>query len=149
MSASIENRRARHEYEIVATYEAGIMLTGPEVKSLRAGEGSIAEAYVAAEGRDLVLVNAYVAPYKASRVEQDSKRPRRLLLRRGEIDKILEEISRKGMTAVPLRLRFDERGRLKLELAVARGKKLHDKREDAKARDWQRQKARVMSEGRT
>jgi SsrA-binding protein len=143
-----ENRRARYEFAIGETYEAGIQLTGTEVKSLRSGQANIAESYASAEKDGLFLINAYIPEYKAAGdfFQHEPRRPRRLLLHKKEIHKLAIAVERQGMTVVPLELYFNERGRAKLKLAVATGKKLHDKRADEAKRDWQRQKARLMRE---
>jgi SsrA-binding protein len=141
-----ENRKARYEYTIGDTYEAGIQLTGTEVKSLRAGQANIAESYASAEKGGLFLINAYIPEYKAAGdfFQHEPRRPRRLLMHKKEIHKLAIAVDRQGMTIVPLELYFNKRGRAKLKLAVATGKKLHDKRADEAKRDWQRQKARLM-----
>ena len=141
------NRKARHNYEIEEAFEAGIALQGSEVKSLRAGKANIAEAYASEEDGEIYLINANIPTYKqAGRFNHDPRRQRKLLLHKREIDKLMGAVQREGMTIVPLKLYFNERGIAKLSLAIARGKKLHDKRETAKKRDWQRQKARIMRE---
>ena len=141
-----ENRKARYEYSIGETYEAGIQLTGTEVKSLRAGQANIAESYASAEKGGVFLINAYIPEYKAAGdfFQREPRRPRRLLLHKKEIHKLAIAVERQGMTMVPLELYFNARGRAKLKLALAQGKKLHDKRADEAKRDWQRQKARLM-----
>ena len=140
-----DNRKARFNYEITDTVEAGIALTGTEVKSLRGGKATIGEAYAGPSGNDLMLFNAYIPEYlEANRFNHDTKRPRRLLLHRRQIDKFIGATQREGYTVVPLKIYFNERGRAKVELGLGRGKKLHDKRETAKERDWQRDKARLM-----
>jgi len=141
-----ENRRARHEYFIKDTWEAGIQLTGTEVKSLRTGQANIAESYASVENGGIFLVNAYIPEHKhAGRFFQhEPRRPRRLLLHKREIHKIAIAVERQGMTMIPLELYFNARGRAKLKLALAEGKKLHDKREATAKRDWQRQKARLL-----
>jgi SsrA-binding protein len=143
-----ENRRARFDYHIEETWEAGIELTGTEVKSLRAGHANIAESYASAEHGGIYLINAYIPEYKQAGpfFQHDPRRPRRLLLHKSEIHKLSTAVDRQGMTMVPLELYFNKRGRVKLRLALALGKKLHDKRETAAKRDWQRQKARLMRE---
>ena len=142
-----DNRKARFHYEILETFEAGIALTGTEVKSLRAGKGNIAEAYAGPQDGELFLFNAHIPEYlQANRFNHELRRPRKLLLHRREIDKLIGAVQREGMTLVPLRLYFNARGRAKLLLGLARGKKVHDKREAEKARDWQREKARLMRE---
>jgi SsrA-binding protein len=141
-----ENRKARREYHLGDTYEAGIELTGTEVKSLRGGQANIAESYASAEKGGIFLINAYIPEYKAAGdfFQHDPRRPRRLLLHKREIHKLAVAVDRQGMTMVPLELYFNARGRAKLRLALAQGKKLHDKRADEAKRDWQRQKARLM-----
>ena len=141
------NRRARFNYEIGQVYEAGIALTGTEVKSLREGHANIADSYAGEKGGELWLYNAYVPEYlQANRFNHETRRPRKLLLHRREISRLIGAVDREGMTIVPLRIFFNDRGRAKVELAVARGKKLHDKRETSKKRDWGREKARLMRE---
>ena len=140
-----ENRRARYEYHIEDTVEAGIALTGTEVKSLRFGEGSIAESYAAVEGEAIWLINANVPEFShGNRFNHEPRRPRKLLLNRREIDKLSAAVSREGMTLVPLSVYFNSRGRAKVELALAKGKKLHDKRETEKQRDWKREQGRLL-----
>ena len=142
-----ENRKARHEYEILETFETGIVLTGSEVKSLRAGKSNIAESYASEEGGEIYIINAYIPGYKeANRFNHEERRPRKLLLHKSEIAKLIGGIRREGMTLIPLRLYFNDQGRAKLEIALARGKKLHDKRQAEKSRDWDRQKARLLRE---
>ena len=141
-----ENRKARYEYHLSDTYEAGIELTGTEVKSLRGGQANIAESYASAEKGGIFLINAYIPEYKAAGdfFQHDPRRPRRLLLHKREIHKLAIAVDRQGMTMVPLELYFNARGRAKLRLALAQGKRLHDKRADEAKRDWQRQKARLL-----
>jgi SsrA-binding protein len=141
-----QNRRARHDYFIDETMEAGIMLAGTEVKSLRSGRASINEAYAGEQHGELFLFNAYIPEYQqaGSFFQHETKRPRKLLVRRRELDKLLGSIRREGVTIVPLSLYFNERGMAKLELGLARGKRKVDKREAEKERDWQRDKARLM-----
>ena len=141
-----ENRKARFNYEIGDTFEAGIALTGSEVKSLRSGKATIAESYADAKGGELWLVNANIPEYlQAGPFNNHApKRPRRLLLHEREIERLAGAVEREGMTIVPLKLYFNERGRAKVEIAVARGKKLHDKRETLKKRSWDREKGRLM-----
>lgn len=143
-----ENRRARFEYHIVDTYEAGIELRGTEVKSLRRGQANIAESYAAEENGGLALINAYIPEYQDAGkfFQHETRRPRRLLLHAKEIKKLTQAVAREGMTIVPLELYFNEKGRAKLRIALAQGKKLHDKREASAKRDWGRQKARLMRE---
>jgi SsrA-binding protein len=140
-----DNRKARFNYEILDTYEAGIALTGTEVKSLRQGKATIGDAYAGPSGADFFLFNAYIPEYlQANRFNHETKRPRRLLLHRRQIDKLIGATQREGFTVVPLKMYFNERGRAKVELGLGRGKKLHDKRETEKQRDWNRERARVM-----
>jgi SsrA-binding protein len=141
-----ENRKARFNYEIGDTYEAGIALTGSEVKSLRNGKATIAESYADPKGGELWLVNANIPEYLQAGPfnNHTPKRARRLLLHRREIDRLSGAVEREGMTIVPLKLYFDERGRAKIEIALARGKKLHDKRETLKKRSWERERGRLM-----
>jgi SsrA-binding protein len=142
-----DNRKARFNYEILDTYEAGIALTGTEVKSLRQGKATIGEAYAGPSGEELFLFNAYIPEYlQANRFNHETKRPRRLLLHKRQIDKLIGATQREGFTVVPLKLYFNERGRAKVELGLGRGKKLHDKRETEKRRDWDRERARVLRE---
>jgi SsrA-binding protein len=140
-----ENRRARFNYEVGETFEAGIALTGSEVKSLRAGKATIAESYADARGGEMWLINANIPEYlQAGRFNHTPKRARKLLLHEREINKLTGAVEREGMTIVPLKLYFNERGRAKVELALGRGKKLHDKRETLKKRSWDREKGRLM-----
>ena len=142
-----ENRRARYDYFIEETLEAGLSLTGSEVKSLRLGRANVAESYAAVEGRELILVNAYIPEYAAaSRFNHEPRRPRKLLMHRRQIDRLLGSVNREGRTLIPMRLYWNDKGLAKLELAVAKGKKNHDKREAEADRDWQRDKARLMRE---
>ncbi len=142
-----ENRKARHNYFIEDTIEAGLVLTGTEVKSLRAGRANISEAYVAPNNGELELVNAHFAEYKqGNRFNHDPRRPRKLLLKRREINKLLGSVQRAGVTLVPLKLYFNERGYAKLLVGIAIGKKQHDKRQTIKERDWKREKARLMKQ---
>ena len=141
-----ENRRARFDYEIGDTYEAGLALTGTEVKSLRTGKATIAESYVSVDkSGEVWLINANIPEYlQANRFNHEPKRHRKLLLHENEIIRISKGIEREGMTVVPLRVYFNDKGRAKIEIAVARGKKLHDKRETEKQRDWNREKGRLL-----
>src|SRR6267378_225936 len=140
-----DNRKARFNYEIGEVFEAGIALTGTEVKSLRLGKATIAESYADARGREIWLVNSNIPEYlQGGRFNHTPKRPRKLLLHRRQIDKLAAAIEREGMTLVPLKLYFNEKGRAKIEVALARGKKLHDKRETEKKRDWDRERGRLM-----
>ena len=145
--AIAENRRARYEYAIEETFEAGIVLVGTEVKSLRLGAANIAESYVAIEGDEAMLINANIPIYEpASQFNHHPTRPRKLLLKRKEINKLMGAIQRKGRTLVPLKLYFNERGFAKLLIGIGTGKKLADKRQTIKNRDWNKQKARLMKE---
>jgi len=140
-----ENRRARFDYFVEDRFEAGIQLTGTEVKSLRHGEGSIAEAYAAVEGEELWLINSHIPEYShGNRLNHQPRRPRKLLLKNREIAKLNGAVAREGLTLVPLSLYFNGRGRAKVELALARGKKVHDKRETIKQRDWKREQQRLL-----
>ena len=143
-----ENRKARFNYEIIDTFEAGLVLTGTEVKSLREGKANIAESYASDEGDEIWLINAYLPEYlHANRFNHEPRRRRKLLLSKREINRLRAAINREGMTLVPLKIYFNEKGRAKLELALAKGKKLHDKRETEKERDWNRQKSRLLKTG--
>ncbi|WP_380877664.1 SsrA-binding protein [Sphingomonas sp. DBB INV C78] len=140
-----ENRRARYEYFLEDFFEAGIALTGTEVKSLRFGEGSIAESYAEVKGDQVWLVNANVPEFShGNRFNHEPKRPRKLLLHAREIEKMRTAVSREGMTLIPLSIYFNPRGRAKVELALAKGKKLHDKRDTEKQRDWKREQQRLL-----
>ncbi|AKM09647.1 SsrA-binding protein SmpB [Croceicoccus naphthovorans] len=142
-----ENRRARFDYFIEDTFEAGIALTGTEVKSLRSGEGSIAESYAEVRDGQVWLVNANVPEFShGNRFNHEPKRPRKLLLHQREIEKLFGAVERKGMTLVPLSVYFNGKGRAKVELALAKGKQTHDKRATIKDRDWKRDKARLLRE---
>lgn len=139
------NRRARHNYFIESTIEAGIMLHGTEVKSLRSGQSSIEEAYATDENGELNLVNAYIPEYRSASVTQhEPRRPRKLLLRKRELAKLVDAISREGMTVVPLSIYFNARGFAKVELGLAKGKRQHEKRDSIKERDWKRDQARLL-----
>ena len=140
-----DNRKARFHYEVGETFEAGIALTGTEVKSLRAGKATIAESYADARAGEIWLVNANISEYlQAGRFNHAPKRPRKLLLHKRQIAKLAGAVEREGMTIVPLKLYFNDKGRAKIELAVARGKKLHDKRETERKRSWERERGRLM-----
>ncbi len=143
-----DNRRARHDYEIGEVFEAGMVLTGPEVKSLRAGKASVVESYAAVDrSGEMILYNANIPEYlQANRFNHEPKRPRKLLLHAKEIARLAKGVEREGMTIVPLRIYFNDKGRAKISLALGRGKKLHDKREAEKERDWSRDKSRLMRE---
>jgi SsrA-binding protein len=140
-----DNRKARFNYEIGETFEAGIALTGTEVKSLRAGKATIGESYADARGGELWLINSNIPEYlQASRFNHPPKRPRKLLLHKRQLNKLIGAVEREGMTIVPLKLYFNEKGRAKVQIALARGKKLHDKRETLKKRSWDRERGRLM-----
>ena len=143
-----DNRRARFNYEVGETFEAGLVLTGTEVKSLRTGKATIAESYAHVDrAGEAWLVNANIPEYLAgNRFNHSPKRPRKLLLKKRQIARMAQAIERDGMTIVPLKLYFNADGRAKLEIALARGKKLHDKREVEKKRDWSREKGRLLRE---
>jgi SsrA-binding protein len=140
-----DNRKARYAYAIEDTLEAGIMLAGSEVKSLRSGKITIGESYAHAKDGELWLVNCYIPEYtEASRFNHEPKRTRKLLVHKREAAKLAAAIQREGMTLIPLKMYFNVKGRAKIELGIAKGKKLHDKRETEKQRDWQRDMARLM-----
>jgi SsrA-binding protein len=142
-----QNRRARFDYFIEDKLEAGLMLMGSEVKVLREGKASINEAYATEEGGELWLINAHIPEYKAARnFTHEPRRKRKLLVRRRELDKLMGAIKREGVTLVPMSIYFNERGIAKCEIGLAKGKKKGDKRETEKARDWQRDKARILRE---
>jgi len=142
-----ENRRARYDYFLEEFFEAGIALTGTEVKSLRFGEGSIAESYAEVKDDQVWLVNSNVPEFShGNRFNHEPKRSRKLLLHARQIDKMRNAVSREGMTLIPLSIYFNGRGRAKVELALAKGKKLHDKRDTEKARDWKREQQRLLRE---
>ena len=145
--AVAENRKARFNYEIGEVIEAGIVLTGSEVKSLRAGKATIAESYADARDGEIWLINSNIPEYRqAHRYNHLPKRPRKLLLHQRQINKLAGAVEREGMTIVPLRLYFNERGRAKIAIALGKGKKLHDKRETEKKRSWERERGRLMRE---
>ncbi len=145
--AAAVNRRARFSYEIGETYEAGIALTGTEVKSLREGRSSIGDAFAGERGGELWLYNAYIPEYlQANRFQHETRRPRKLLLHKREIGTLIGAVDRDGMTIVPLQIYFNDRGRAKVQIAIARGKKLHDKRETEKKRSWERERGRLLRE---
>ena len=140
-----ENRRARFEYFLEEFFEAGIALTGTEVKSLRFGEGTIAEAYAEIKNGEVNLINANIPEYNfGNRFNHEPKRPRKLLLRARQIEKMMKAIGREGMTLIPMSVYFNGSGRAKVELALAKGKKVHDKRDTVKARDWKRDQQRLL-----
>jgi SsrA-binding protein len=140
-----ENRKARFNYAVEDTLEAGIALTGTEVKSIRNGKSTIAESYADPKDGEIWLINANIPEYlQANRFNHEPKRPRKLLLHRKQINKLMGAVERQGMTLVPLKMYFNERGRVKLQLALAKGKQLHDKRDTEKKRDWSREKGRIL-----
>src|SRR5499433_2415531 len=140
-----ENRKARFNYAIEDTVEAGIALTGTEVKSIRNGKSTIAESYADSKNGEIWLINANIPEYlQAGRFNHEPKRPRKLLLHRRQINKLIGAVEREGMTVVPLKIYFNEKGRAKVEIALAKGKKLHDKRETEKKRDWSRERGRLL-----
>lgn len=143
--AAAENRRARHDYLIEETVEAGMVLMGSEVKSLRAGHASLAESHAGPKDGAIWLLNCHIPPYnQASRDNHEAKRPRKLLLRKKEMERLLAAVKQKGITLVPLKIYFNERGIAKTLLGLAKGKKQHDKRQADKNADWKRQQARLM-----
>lgn len=143
-----ENRRARFDYEIGETLEAGIMLTGTEVKSLRTGKAQIAESYASPERGELWLINAHIPEYlQANRFNHEERRPRKLLVSRKQLAQLSQAVERSGNTIVPLKLYFNERGMAKILIGVGKGKKNYDKRATEKDRDWNRDKSRIMKEG--
>jgi SsrA-binding protein len=140
-----ENRRARFDYFVDDRFEAGIALTGTEVKALRQGEGSIAESYATVDGDEIWLINSHIPEYShGNRLNHEPRRKRKLLLKGREIAKLHGAVTRQGLTLVPLSIYFNSKGRAKVELALARGKKVHDKRDTVKERDWKREQARLM-----
>ena len=140
-----DNRKARFNYEIGETFEAGIALTGTEVKSLRSGKATIAESYADSRDGEIWLINSNIPEYlQGGRFNHAPKRVRKLLLHRRQIHKLMGAVEREGMTLVPLKLYFNDKGRAKVELALARGKKLHDKRETEKKRSWERERGRLL-----
>jgi SsrA-binding protein len=145
--AAAENRRARRDYTIEETIEAGLVLQGSEVKSLRAGQASLSEAWAGPSDGAIWLLNCHIPPYQqAGQANHEPRRPRKLLLRKREQTRLLEAAGREGFTLVPLKIYFNERGIAKLLLGLGKGKKRHDKRQSEKDRDWKRQKARLMRE---
>ncbi len=141
-----DNRKARFDYELQDTFEAGIMLKGTEVKSLRLGQCSIKESYVGPKDGEIWLFNANIAEYQQAgeHLQHPPTRPRKLLLHKREINKIMGAVTREGMTIVANKIYFDKNGRAKIEIALAKGKKMHDKRETEKKRDWGKQKQRLL-----
>jgi SsrA-binding protein len=142
-----ENRKARFNYEVLDTLETGLVLTGTEVKSLRGGHANIQESYASIEGGEFWLINSYLPEYlQGNRYNHEPRRRRKLLVNKREMARLGQAVEREGMTMVPLKIYFNDQGRAKLLLAVARGKKLHDKRETEKQRDWSREKSRLMKD---
>ena len=142
-----DNRRARFDYEILTVYEAGLMLVGSEVKSLRQGRASLSDSYASVNDGELWLVNSHIPEFKqANRLNHEPRRARKLLLNKREIQRLSGGIQREGLTIVPLKVYFNDRGRAKAEIALARGKKQHDKRETQKERSWQRERGRLLRE---
>lgn len=142
-----DNRKARYNYEFVDTLEAGLVLTGTEVKSLRNGQANIAESYASEEGGEIWLINSYIPEYgEGNRFNHEPRRKRKLLLHKKQMAKLSSGVRRDGMTIVPNRLYFNERGKAKLQIALAKGRKSHDKRQVSKERDWKREQSRLMKE---
>jgi SsrA-binding protein len=140
-----DNRKARHNYFIEETVEAGVMLTGTEIKSLRGGKATIGESYAQSKDGEIFLINAYIPEYtEGNRFNHEPRRVRKLLLHKRQIAKLSQSIEREGMTLIPLKIIFNAKGRAKVELGLAKGKKLHDKRDTEKKRDWAREKGRLM-----
>ena len=145
-----ENRRARYDYFLEETFEAGLVLTGSEVKSLRNGRANIAESYASVEGDEVVLINSDIPPFaQANRFNHEPRRHRKLLLHRKQLDKLIGAVQREGRTIIPTKLYWNDKGLAKLELSLAKGKNTHDKRETEAKRDWQRDKARLMKGDRS
>ena len=143
-----DNRRARFDYAIEDDLEAGIVLTGSEVKSLRSGGSNIADSYASVEGGELWLINGYIAPFAQAKTwGHEERRKRKLLVSKRQLARLWSATQREGMTLVPLRLYFNDKGRVKLKLGIAKGKKLADKRDTSAKRDWDRQKARLLKQG--
>ena len=144
-----DNRRARYDFALGERFEAGIMLAGTEVKALRTGKATIGESYASIErSGEVFLINATIPEYlQGNRFNHEPKRPRKLLLHAREIAKIAQGVEREGMTIVPLKIYFNEQGRAKIEIALAKGKKLHDKRDTERKRDWAREKSRLLKNG--
>ncbi len=141
------NKQASYRYHLIEKWEAGLVLTGTEVKSLRGGKATIGEAYAGPSGDEIFLFNAYIPEYlQANRFNHETRRPRRLLLHKRQIDKFLGATQREGFTVIPLKIYFNEKGRAKVELGLGRGKKLHDKRETEKKRTWDRERSRLLRE---
>ena len=142
-----DNRKARFDFEILDVFEAGLMLVGTEVKSLRSGKASLVESYASVENDEIWLINSHIPEYgHGSRNNHEPRRPRKLLLHQKEIRRLVGAVQREGLTLIPLKVYFNIQGLAKLELALAKGKKLHDKRQTERDRSWQRDKARLMRE---
>jgi SsrA-binding protein len=143
-----DNKRARFDYHLEDRFEAGIVLTGTEVKTLRHGQCMLAESHIAPKEGDIYLLNAHIPEYQQAShlLQHEVRRPRKLLLKKREIDRLMGAVTREGYTIIPLKIYFDKKGLAKLELALAKGKKQHDKRETEKKRDWNRQKQRILRE---
>ncbi|MEM9470002.1 MAG: SsrA-binding protein SmpB [Pseudomonadota bacterium] len=143
-----DNKRASFDYHIEDKFEAGLVLTGTEVKSLRHGQAMIAESHIATKEAELYLLNAHIPEYQQASqlLQHEPRRPRKLLLKKREVNKLMGSVTREGYTIVPLKLYFDKKGLAKLEIALAKGKKIHDKRETEKKRDWGREKQRLLRE---
>lgn len=143
----VTNRKARHDYHILETYEAGIALAGTEVKSLRAGKGNLKDSYAQVENQEIYIHNMHISPYEQGNIfNKDPLRPRKLLMHKKEINRLYGLVKEKGVTLIPLRLYLNERGRVKVELAVAKGKTLYDRREDIKRRDAHREMEKAFKE---
>jgi len=142
-----DNRKARYNFEIIDVLEAGIQLLGTEVKSLRSGKASLLESYASVEGDEIWLINCHIPEYtQGNRNNHEPRRPRKLLMHRKEISRLIGAVQREGLTLIPLKLFFNARGMAKLDLALAKGKKMHDKRQTERDRSWERDKARLMRE---
>ncbi len=140
-----ENRKARYNYDFLESFEAGLVLTGTEVKSLRNGKANIAESYATEENGEIWLINSNIPEYlEGNRHNHNPKRPRKLLLNKKQMHKLINAVNREGMTLVPNRLYFNERGLAKLQIVLARGRKVHDKRRVVKERDWKREQGRLL-----
>jgi SsrA-binding protein len=142
-----ENRRARFDYEVLDTFEAGLVLLGTEVKSLRNGKAQITESYATPEGGEIWLINSHIPEYtQGNRFNHEERRRRKLLLNKREVHRLMGAVEKQGQTIVPLKLYFNERGKAKLLIGLAKGKKNHDKRQTERDRDWNRQKSRLLKE---
>ena len=149
MKIACENRKARHDFFIHETYETGLALQGTEVKSLRAGRANLKDSYAVIRDGEVFVENMHISPYEQGNIfNHDPLRPRKLLMHKAEIVKLFSKTREKGFTLVPLKIYFNDQGRAKLELALGKGKKLHDKRESEKQRDWNREKSRLLKDRR-